>query len=164
MILSIRCDYENGVGHDEGLAWRGFRREKGQGGCEKKIIYAAGGVEAADFRKFGEGRVVDDHAPRRIVMALVVAAGPERTDHLNAVEVADVGRHPGYDCRVDFRRSEAVVGGELRPELVDETLVILVSFTARALLSAPGSVTKEARHCFFTHIFGDNERLLRFLC
>lgn len=75
-------------------------------------------------------------------MALVVAAGPERTDHLNAVEVADVGRDPVDDGLVDFRRSEAVVGGELRPELVDETLVILVCFTALTLLAAPWSVAK----------------------
>ena len=99
--------------------------KRGQPRAEDEVGLLAVAVEAADLRADGEGRVVDDDAPLRIVGVLEVAAGEERADDGRSGVEAVVGEYPVADGGVDERRRIAVVGRLLRLELLDEAVVVV---------------------------------------
>ena len=80
-------------------------------------------VEADDFGEDGKRRIVHDAAAGRIVEALIVAARPKRAHESRAVELVGLC-DVGGDSLVDVFGCVAVVGRELRLELVDEFLVL----------------------------------------
>ena len=118
-----------------------------QGRSEEEVADASGRIEAPDLRQNGERRVVEHEAPLGVVVALVVAAGPEGTHHLHSVERHEVGRHPSLYGLVDGLRRVAVVGGLLRLELLHEALVVLEGGFSR-----DGLPTDRRSHLFIEQI------------
>ncbi len=89
-------------------------------------------IEAADLHQYREGRVVEHEAAVGILGALVVTPGPERSHDLHAVERQDIVVHPLPDGVVDRLRRQAVVGGALWLELLDEAVVVVLYFLGRS--------------------------------
>ena len=87
-------------------------------------------VKLADFGQNRERRVVQNGAAAGVVEVLIIAAGPERPHNAARVD-AVLSAGPVSHRVIDQRRRVAVVGGQLRFELLDK---FLVSF---ALHSSP---------------------------
>ena len=84
-------------------------------------------IPVKDLRQNGERRIVHDHAALRILFFLVVAARVKRSDHLRGLHTVLIG-HPFRHGLVDGLRRVAVVGRLLDLELLQELVVLLVSF------------------------------------
>ena len=99
-----------------------FAGKGGQARREKEEGNPAIKVKLADFGQNRERRVVQDDASVRVVEVLIIAARPERPHDAAGVD-AVLPAGPVAHRVIDQRRRVAVVGGQLRLELVDKLLV-----------------------------------------
>ena len=81
--------------------------------------------ESYYLRENREGRIVDHDVARVVIPRVrIVSAGPEDPDEVRLVYVVFLS-HPVRDGVVDVLRGVAVVGRQLRLELIDEARVVL---------------------------------------
>ena len=97
--------------------------EIGQVRREQEVVDFLLIVPSDDFRQDGKRRVVNHHAPVRVVERLVVAARPERAHDLSALQRVFLYR-PRLDRLVHVLRRVAVVRRLLRLELFEEAVVV----------------------------------------
>ena len=97
----------------------------GQTVGEQEEPHAVRLIPVGDLRRDGKRRVVDDHAAVGVFLALVVAAGVERTDDARTLRQLVPLERPRLDGLEDVVRREAVVRGVLGLELCHKRRVFL---------------------------------------
>ena len=119
--------------HRQIVARPGCGAKKRQCRRKEEKLDAALCVKSADLREDRKRRVVDHHAAVRVGLVLIVASGVKWPNNRRALQ-AVVLQSPVADHLVDVLRRVAVVGGELRLELIHKGVVL---FGALALGVAP---------------------------
>ena len=117
------------VGHDVGhVAVVGAEQRERR--SEEKEVDAVGTVEAYDGGQQRERRVVHHYAVLGVLLQVfIVAAGIERADDLATLHVGQTLGELQHHV-IDGGRCVAVVGRELLLELVDELVILFVTFSA----------------------------------
>ena len=106
----------------------GGDREQGNAWREKEEPDTVVLIPSADVRQNGKRRIVDDDAPVRVFVLLIVSAGEERPGDLRSAEII-VLQHPGLHGLEDVGGRVAVVGCLLRLLRLQPLLVL---FTVHA--------------------------------